>query len=241
NWAEDQAPPMDFGVYPDYGFRETQTTAREQFAHPSRQGKHLIQGQGVRFGMVTPATYKAAQYALSADRGDVAVGADFDAVIKTHGKTEAARYFETTSRADFGGSGAKGRFEQLAERSAKQSAAGGPGAPRPGRGLRASATVGEMWKDSADPKESTAAQRSWLPGGDPGLIALHGRRVAKPVHSDHASLQVGGATTGAVKAAKGSRVGCETAAFQAPTRRTVITGTQEHRSLQRGYRVFADE
>lgn len=20
NWAEDQAPPMDFGVYPDYGF-----------------------------------------------------------------------------------------------------------------------------------------------------------------------------------------------------------------------------
>lgn len=217
------------------------TTSRSQFAAPSAQGKHLLKAKGPRFGMVTMATYKAAQYALAADAGDVPTGAAFDAVIPRHGATEAQRFFDTTARASYGGSGKPTRFEQLAARSAKGSGAGGPGAPRPERGIRASATVGEVWRDSADPKDSTAAQRCWLPGGDPGLTAL--RNPAKPVAAsgNHASLQVTGSGTGVVKAAPGTRAGSQTAAWQAPSRRTLITGDAAQRSRRPGRRVFADE
>lgn len=217
---------------------ETQTTSRQQFDAPSRQGKHLLPESGPRFGMVCKATYRAAQYSLAADAGDVTSGSGFDAVIKTHGKQEAQRFFETTSRADYGGSGKPTRFEQLAARSATSKAAGGS---LPVRGdistiqPRAGAASGLSLEE--------AAKRSWMPGGDPALAALakqQSRGQAPPQGGGHASLQLNGTATGVVRSAEG-RAGCSTAAWQAPTRKTLITGNQEQRSLVRGRRVFADE
>ena len=244
---------MKFGIYPDYGFvrafltpvelgfhflslqREAQTTARQEFDAPSRQGKHLLPEKGPRFGMVTKATYWAAQFSLAADAGDVASGSAFDAVIKTHGTQEAQRFFETTARADYGGSGKPTRFQQLAARSATSKSAGGS---VPVRGDISSIQARSVPASGLSLEE--AAKRSWIPGGDPGLAALAAQRPVKSSQGGHASLQLHGSATGVVKSV-GARAGCATAAWQAPARKTLITGSQEQRSLVRGRRVFADE
>jgi len=228
----ERSPPLTLPLQ-----RETQTTSREQFDAPSRQGKHLLPDSGPRFGMVCRATYRAAQYSLAADAGDVASGSQFDAVIKTHGKQEAQRFFETTARADYGGSGKPTRFQQLAARSASSKAAGGSVVPRGDISTikpRAGAASGLSLEE--------AAKRSWIPGGNPALAALAKQQTQghRQAQGGHASLQLSGTATGVVRSAA-ARAGCSTAAWQAPTRQTLITGTQEQRSLVRGRRVFADE
>jgi hypothetical protein len=191
-----------------------------------------------RWGMVCEATFLEAQHAYGDGEGE---SSRFDAVVPVHGGHEEERRWDTTARADFGGSGKPTRLEMLAARSAKAPPAGGSGAPRQERGIAASEVVGEAWRAGGDAKSQTAAQRSWLPSGDAGLAHLVNPHKPVAVGSRHSSLQIVGSASGGVVRDPRRAPGCATAAWKAPGRKQMVTRSSADASRMRGRRVFTDE
>ena len=228
--------------------RAYQTSASDHYCQPSRHAHKFVEPKP-RFGMVCTDTFHEALFAY----GDVSslTGVTFDAPIQAHRTVDEVARFESTQRADFvdhgpGNIQAAGQrtvFDKLADKSAFMPAAGGPGAPAPRRERQAgTALVGDKWREGADPKHNTLIQRSWLPGGDPGIAALKNpSQRSTPWTAGASTIQLTGVASGKVAAPPGEARGSETAAWQAPRRVTRITHTQKARELRAGARVFADD
>lgn len=99
NWQEDCAPPLKFGIYGDFGWRETATSSKTDFSHPDRREKRVQRPE--RFGMVCEETITEARYAYGSGLGAGATGSGFGALIKAKDPIDEMRLFETTS-GDYG-------------------------------------------------------------------------------------------------------------------------------------------
>eukprot|EP00357_Protocruzia_adherens_P007570 CAMPEP_0114988900 /NCGR_PEP_ID=MMETSP0216-20121206/9881_1 /TAXON_ID=223996 /ORGANISM="Protocruzia adherens, Strain Boccale" /LENGTH=284 /DNA_ID=CAMNT_0002351783 /DNA_START=35 /DNA_END=889 /DNA_ORIENTATION=+ len=161
-------------VIADDGYRDLDTVARSEIPDPSkntsynpaRKTKLMINKDNI-------AELSSANRELTGPK------TGFGSKIRTHEAGHGRSHFETTNHA-FYNSGKNPKKEspnevdqKYKEKWVESNGAGNRQDARVESIKKMTELTGETYKKSADPQDQTSIQRSWLPGEDPGITAVH--------------------------------------------------------------------
>jgi len=174
---------------PDYGERRFNTTNQDSYlgeqskvvgtTHATKM-KALTQTKGVNaLAMTQLDTYTEA----SADRKSSYAERGFGSLLPSTRPEDDERHMRTSSLEATCGDGTRKRIGTTQKKLLRQPdapTAVGRSSQRVEKGLKASGTIGEVFKDVDDPQLNTAVQRSWCYQPDPMLKVQFEGRPADP-------------------------------------------------------------